>query len=231
MPTSSGDGIYMTAHVPGCNSARPGGQACPAGRRPVCPAPSLVRAARRDRAPARVQARHVPPSRSFRTRRSLPMQPPLDRRDPTPPASDDPLRVSSWRRYTQGGKARPRAPRGRNAPCPAQDWPAPKQQRPGPVSGACILPLCCVRPPLRSQHGYPGQRAIIFACHTITSACFMDAVSTSLPLQTGAPSPRADAAPVAARPLRGSMITAGQGGAALRSPALDRLTHLSFRAR
>jgi hypothetical protein len=31
--------------------------------------------------------------------------------------------------------------------------------------------------------------------------------------------------------LRGSMITAGQGSAALWPPALDRLTHLSGRAR
>ena len=76
-----------------------------------------------------------------------------------------------------GGEGAPCAPRGRNAPCPA-----PKQQRPGPASGACILPLCCVRPPLRSQHGYLGQRAVISACRTITSACFMDAMSTSLPL-------------------------------------------------
>ena len=76
-----------------------------------------------------------------------------------------------------GGEGAPCAPRGRNAPCPAL-----KQQRPGPASGACILPLCCVRPPLRSQHGYSGQRAIISACRTITSACFMDAMSTSLPL-------------------------------------------------
>ena len=208
MPMSSGDSVCMTARCPRCNSARRDGQAWPAGRRPVCPAPSLVRAARRDHSSARVQARHVPPSRSFCTRRSLPTQPPLDRRDPTPPQVTTLCGFLLGENTLRGGKARPRAPRGRNAPCPAQDWPGPKQQRPGPGSGACILPLCCVRPPLRSQHGYPGQRAIIFACRTITFACFMDAMSTSLPLQTEAPSPRADAAPVAARPSRGSMITA-----------------------
>ena len=131
----------MTARCPRCNSARRDGQAWPAGRRPVCPAPSLVRAARRDRSPARVQARHVPPSRSFCTRRSLPTHPPLDRRDPNPPASDNPLRVSSWRKYPQGGGRRAPARRGGGTP--------PARPRTGPPRNISAPDL---RPGRASSH-------------------------------------------------------------------------------
>ena len=226
----------MTARCPRCNSARRDGQAWPAGRRPVCPAPSLVRAARRDRSPARVQARHVPPSRSFCTRRSLPMHPPLDRRDPNPPASDNPLRVSSWRKYPQGGR---RAPTRRGGGTPP---PLPGAGRARPRTAA---PRTCVRgvhpPTLLRQASPPFTARVSWSagdhlCLPDDHFCLFyghDVNESSL----------ADRGPFTSRRCRAcrghtlarlndhGMIPAGQGGAALRSPALDRLTHLSGRAR
>jgi len=67
----------------------------------------------------------------------------------------------------------------------------------------------------------PDDPICLFNGRDVNGSCLADV----------APSPRAGAASVAAGPLRGSMITAGQSGAALRPTALDRLTPLSGRAR
>jgi hypothetical protein len=148
---SSGDSVCMTARCPRCNSARRDGQAWPAGRRPVCPAPSLVRAARRDHSSARVQARHVPPSRSFCTRRSLPTQPPLDRRDPTPPQVTTLCGFLLGENTLRGGRRAP-ARRGGGTP--------PARPRTGPAPNSSAPDLC---PGRASSHfaasGLPSVRS------------------------------------------------------------------------
>jgi hypothetical protein len=111
---------------------------------------------------------------------------------------------------------------------------------PGRARPRTAAPRTCVRgvhpPTLLRQASPPFTARVSWSagdhlCLPDNHFCLLygrDVNESSLLSET--PSPRANAASVAAGPLRGSMITAGQGSAALRPPALDRLTHLSDRA-